>query len=492
MMPSHAVFRCWKLLIALVCFVFAGRLAAQQEVAVLEDEVRHAMKQACAYYHGEVASHGGYVYYYDLDLRNRWGEGKVSESTIIVQPPGTPTVGTAYLGAYEATGDRFYREAGRDAAEALVAGQLDSGGWTQAIHFEPPKRGRMGDYRKRAGGSWNYSSLDDGQTQAALNMLMRADRAFDFRHETIHEAVRYGLDALLEAQFPIGAFPQVWTEPVAAQPIRQARFPDYDWRTEGRIKEYWHYYTLNDQLAGSVSETLILAHRIYGDACYLEALKKLGDFLILAQMPDPQPGWCQQYNYRMYPIWGRKFEPPAITGWESQDVMRTLIKIYHYTKDEKYLRPIPDAVTYFTERCLLPDGKVARYYEFRTNRPLYMNHRYELTHDASAAPSHYGWQQEAHFQEIERMYRNALEGIDPEASQLASESEESVRGILRQMDRKGRWVSTYSGERLVGQPDFHHGFRSLSSAVFSKNIEALSAYLLRSAESFRPNCPAGM
>ena len=31
------------------------------------------------------------------------------------------------------------------------------------------------------------------------------------------------------------------------------------------------------------------------------------------QMPDPQPGWAQQYDYDMRPMWARKFEPAAIT-----------------------------------------------------------------------------------------------------------------------------------------------------------------------------------
>ncbi len=37
----------------------------------------------------------------------------------------------------------------------------------------------------------------------------------------------------------------------------KASFPDYDWRTVGRIKNYWDMYTLNDGLAGTVTATLI-------------------------------------------------------------------------------------------------------------------------------------------------------------------------------------------------------------------------------------------
>ena len=39
-------------------------------------------------------------------------------------------------------------------------------------------------------------------------------------------------------------------------------------------------------------------HRL-GDDTYLEAAKRGGDFLVLAQLPEPQPGWAQQYNFDM-------------------------------------------------------------------------------------------------------------------------------------------------------------------------------------------------
>lgn len=468
--------RTLSLLFVLPSALGAGLVVAQPPGSDLRSDALRAMKSAASYYRGKVASHGGYVYYYTTDLTERWGEGKAGPDTIFVQPPGTPTVGMAFLAAHAATGDRFYLDAAREAAEALVYGQLKSGGWTQVIHFAKPERGRMGNYRKHRAGSWNVSSLDDDQTQAALRFLIRADRALDFKHAEIHDAALYGLDALLKAQFANGAFPQGWQGPSERKPVVQAKYPDYDWKTEGKIKNYWQCYTLNDNLAGTVAETLIEAHQVYKENRYKSALEKLGDFLVLAQMPNPQPGWCQQYNDEMLPIWARKFEPPAITGWESQDVMRTLIRIARYTGRTKYLEPIPRALAYF-KKSLLPDGKVARYYELRTNKPLYMTARYELTYDDSAVPSHYGWKQAADFDAIEREYRDARVGAKQPAPRTAKELEADVRSVIRDMESEGRWVSTYAGEHLVGQPKFSHAFRYISSAVFSRNLETLSEYV---------------
>ena len=440
----------------------------------LREQAEAGLKKATTYYREKVASHGGYVYYTSADLKKRWGEGAADADTIFVQPPGTPTVGMAYLKAHAATGDRFYLDAAKETAGALVYGQLQSGGWTQTIHFGPAKR--LGKYRNGKGGSWNSSSLDDGQTQAALTMLVRADAAFGFKDKDVHEAAEYGLKALLAAQYANGGFPQVWTKPVEKREVKKATFPTGDWKTEGKVKTYWEHYTLNDNLASTVCDVLIEAHRTYKDDKFKAALTKLGDFLILAQMPEPQPAWCQQYDADMVPAWARKFEPPAITSWESQGVMETLIAIAAYTGEKKYLDPIPAALKYLRGQ-VLPDGRLARFYEFGTGKPLYMDAAYKLTYDDSAAPTHYGWKQPSRLDKIEAAYTAAKDGKATAAARKPAELEEQARRILKELDADGRWVSTYAGERLVGQPKFDTGFRYLSSEVFARNVETLSEYL---------------
>jgi hypothetical protein len=131
----------------------------------------------------------------------------------------------------------------------------------------------------------------------------------------------------------------------------------------------------------------------------------------------------------------------------------------------------------------LPDGRIARYYEFKTNRPLYMDARYQLTYDDTAVPSHYGWKQPARLKFIERAYEDAKRGAGPAAAPSAAELEEQVRTIIQELDADGRWIATYAGERLVGQPEFGDSFRYISSAVFSHNVEILSEYI---ASSGRP------
>lgn len=472
-MMNPSLLRSRPIPFALMLLLIATPADAQPEKSADREAALATMKKAATYYRTKVAAHGGYVYHYSEDLTQRWGEGKAGPDTIFVQPPGTPTVGMAYLKAYLATKDSYYLEAAQAAAEALVRGQLESGGWTQVIHFAPVA-GRMGKYRKGSGGTWNASSLDDGQTQSALEFLFTLDHALNFKNERIHEAAKYGLDALLKAQFANGAFPQVWTAPASPQPVLKAGFPEYDWKTEGRVKNYWDFYTLNDGLAGSVCNTLITAHNVYQEDRIHSALTRLGDFLLLAQMPSPQPAWCQQYGYDMKPIWARKFEPPAIAGSESQDVMSALIRITQHTGQTKYLDPIPAATAYLRQ-SLLPDGKMARFYELKTNKPLYMNAKYELSYDSSNAPTHYGWKHSSRLDRIEKDLTEAKRGKPPTKKSRPSEAE--VRRAIETLDDQGRWLETHSRQNPSGQSHFEEGFKFLSSATFSKNMEILARFV---------------
>ena len=468
----------------LLAVLAAATTSAQsaESGGALREQARAALKNAATFYHANVAAHGGYVYYYSVDLQQRWGEGVATRDQIFVQPPGTPAVGMALLKAHRASGDPFFLQASRDAAHALVYGQLQSGGWTQVIDFDP-QGSKVALYRNGKGKGRNHTSLDDNQTQAAIQFLTHIDRALEFKDAAIHDAVAFALEALLKAQFPNGGFPQGFTGPVAPHPVIKATYPA-EWPRIWPREDYWNYYTLNDGLAGTVCETFLVAFYAYKDPRYQAAVRRLGEFLLLAQLPEPQPAWAQQYNYAMQPVWARKFEPPAVSGLESEDAVRTLLKVYRFTGDRKFLEPIPRALAYL-KKSRLPDGRMARYYELQTNRPLYMNRKgadYFLTFDDADLPAHYGWKQKTEVDQLEKDFAGAQSGR-PHATPTTpvAELEKQVREILAALDEQGRWIVTYSGDRnghdLVGQPSFKPGFRFLSSTVFNRNVETLSDYL---------------
>ena len=468
--------------IALVTASFCPSASAQSTDA---NTVKAAMKKAATFYTEKVARHGGYVYFTAPDFSWRHGEGPAADSQVWVQPPGTPTVGMAYVTAYNATRDEFYLDAALAAAEALIYGQLESGAWTNSICFDPSSP-LTAQYRNGKGKGRNFSTLDDGISQAAIQFLVLLDQSTGFKNETVHDAAKVALNALLKAQFPNGAFPQGWDESLAdAGPDslgRKGNFPDYDWQTEGRIKEYWDMYTLNDDLALTVSETLITAYEAYSDDRCLDSLKRFGDFLINSQMPEPQPAWAQQYNYEMQPIWARKFEPPAISGRETEGVLATLIRIALYTRDRKYLEPIAPAIDWL-KRSQLPNGQLARYYELETNKPLYMERSgkvYSLTYDDSRLPSHYGWKNDAQFEHIEKAMATIHARRTPAQPIFPPDTPDPTVGeILSSLNDDGAWISTFAGELLVGQPKFQPGDQYINSAVFSRNLELLAKSLTK-------------
>lgn len=462
------------ILFLIACLTLPTRTFADEPIA--REDVKAALKRATSYFHDRLAVHGGYVYHVTADLEQRWGEGLAGPEQIWVQPPSTPTVGMAYLKAYRATLDPEYLDAARETAMALVYGQLSTGGWGNQIDFagRKPDQPYSGGRKRRE----SHSSLDDGQTAAALQFMMELDRQYEFRDETIHEAAMLGLNSLLAAQYPNGGFPQVWTGPAEDRPVLQATFPTYDWRTEGKVKEYWFHYTLNDNVAGTAAETLVVANRIYDDPRPMKALRRLGEFLIAAQLPEPQPGWAQQYDKNMQPAWARAFEPPAVASDETQETIETLMLIAAETGDDKFLKPIPAALGYL-ERSLLPAGDLARFYELQTNRPLYMNRDgkvYTPTYSDRNLPDHYGWKIDAKIERLESRYKAALEGQQRRTQQPKARPDR-VREILATLDDQGRWLSTYDGERLIGQPKLAPGTQYIATAVFCENVEELCEYL---------------
>ena len=310
------------------------------------------------------------------------------------------------------------------------------------------------------------------------HQLKELDRAHGFQEIAIHEAVQYGLEALLKAQFANGGFPQVWEKPVEPGTIVKASFPKYEWRTEGRFKNYWDFETLNDGLAGTVTSTLHLAHETYQDERYRRAMLKFGEFLILAQLPEPQPAWAQQYNHQLQPIWARKFEPPAVAGRESEDVIETLLFLAEITNERKFLEPIPDAIAWL-KRSRLPDGQIARFYELETNKPLYFTKDdYILTYDDSNLPTHYGFKSNSNVQKLEVRYQILIQGDRPKVNKSNFKSlRKDADRILGELDSESRWVTDKNGAPAINsnRPDLSVLF--LESNVFSKNLSRLAEFV---------------
>lgn len=474
-------------------FVFAAALlavaSATDRTCAADEPLRAraaaALRKAVDYFLEEVSTEGGYLWRYSADLKLREGERPATDTMVWVQPPGTPTVGIALLDVYEKTGERHYLEAARRAAMALVRGQLRSGGWGYEIEFDPAKRGRYA-YRVEAATSerqYNTSVLDDDTTQSALRLLMRVDRALDFQDEAIHEAALFGLDSLVAAQYPNGAWPQRYSQPPAAEqfPVKKAQYPE-SWSRTWPAENYSNYYTFNDNAMGDAVEVMVEASRTYDAPKYLEAATRCGDFMLLAQMPEPQPAWAQQYNHEMQPAWARKFEPPSITGGESQSVLESLLFLYARTGQQRFLAPVPGALSYL-KSSLRPDGRMPRFLELKTNKPLYFTKDYVLTYSDADMPTHYAFITSSRLERLGREYER-LRGLagdklpeQPGAlrrpTRVSEEVVQRAETVLAALDDQGRWTTTGTLRSAGSDAEM----RIVATTTFCANIQALAQYL---------------
>ncbi len=479
------------ILVMLALMLSAVRVEAQ----VTRAQAEGALRKAAQFYREKVSTKGGYHYYYAEDLsygRSEHGEGPTQ---IEVQREATPIVGLTYLRAYDATGDRFYLEAARAAANALVLGQQCSGGWDYIIEFDPEKRKKY-PYRadqncEAENAGRHYTTLDDNVTQGAVRLMMRVDRELKFEDKNIHEAVLFSLDQLMKTQYPNGAWPQRYYQfaDPARFPVKKASYPE-SWSRTWPGPDYRFLYTFNDNTISDLIDMFLEAWRVYGDDRYRRAAVKGGEFILLAQMPDPQPAWAQQYDIDMHPAWARIFEPPSITGGESQGIIRILLVLYAETGDKKYIEPVRRALDYL-KRSVLPsvenpsearrrfkEGEpvLARFSELKTNRPLYITKGtrvsvlgngaslvggYQLSYTDESVITHYSvLVSGAQLGEIEAEYKRLLDadpatirrplklrGLSPWSHSETRLSD--VGEIIAKMDARGAWVE----EGSIGKSD---------------------------------------
>ncbi|MEO7653495.1 MAG: pectate lyase, partial [Bryobacteraceae bacterium] len=482
------------------------------------------------------------------------------------QREATPAVGMALLEAWDATGDRYYLQAAQAAAMALVKGQHCSGGWDYTIEFDPAKRKRYpyrvddncaAVHRQTGATEWTqpYTNLDDNVTQACLRLMMRVDRELEFQDAKIHEAAQFALNKLIEAQYPNGAWAQRFHAPPDASkfPVKKASYPE-SWPRQWPGANYQLHYTFNDNSISDMIDMFLEAARTYKEPRYSAAAEKGGDFILLAQMPEPQPAWAQQYDVDMHPAWARIFEPPSVTGGESQGIMKTLLVLYQETGKKKYLDAVPPALEYLQRSALPPVDHVvearkrmpestpvmARFYELKTNKPLYITKGtrvnvqgksatlidgYQLSYSDESVITHYSVLTSGErLAQIAAEYKRLsaadaktirrpekLHGLSPwndgYGGKRRKASATQLREMMSSIDSRGAWLETGS----IGKPDrvvmvyaakdmvvkvgdqvlplkenqtveVFQGKdrpreRIIRSETFAKNVEALSAYV---------------
>jgi len=320
-----------------------------------------------------------------------------------------PVYAGIFAAAYDATGEERFLHHFLAVADLCVAMKQRQGGY-----------GRRA-FRKRADATDTQPDAMTFRNARSLKAVTVVLQAYHYTGER-----QYLDSALATAEFTLSA-----------------QHPEGAWHSDypAPSPSYLELPMINDQVTISSVRELMLVHEHSPDQRYLDAIERTGQWFIDWQLPEPTPGWAQQYSWDRKPAWGRRFEPPAACSAPSMEIIDVLIDIHLLTGDERFVGPIPAAVAWL-DRARTGPHEWARFYEMKTGRPLYtsIDHvpwlRYTRDDELYAGYAQWGsWSFEtrrARWERLQEIGREAL--IAEEAAPLSTEQAAALVG------REEDWV----------------------------------------------------
>lgn len=267
---------------------------------------------------------------------------------VVLRSPGTPAAALLLIEAWKLTGEERYLDAARRNGDLLLNLQLPSGGWFS----EMPVHGRELAFWFKWYVPW--ATLDDDVTTGAVRLLLELYAATG--DERYRQGAERGLDLLVEAQLPSGAWPlthrPVWLRTVTPS------FEDLP--------------SLNDGATASVIRTLLLGAATLDRPDLLEAAIRGGDWLVRTRSEPPLAGWAQQYDEAGRAVPGRAFEPIALASWETRHALDALVALSRTLGDRRYCDTIEESVAWLAQSALGP-GCWARFISPADGAPMYLD-----------------------------------------------------------------------------------------------------------------------
>ena len=441
-----------------------------QNGSKLSQEAEQTMLKATRFMVEKVSTNGGYLWYYTPDLSRRWGEMEAYKTMIWLQNPGTTSVGHMLLDAYRATGNEYYYQAAAKAANAIIWGQSNEGGWNYVIDFAGDKSlkqwyntiGKNGWRLEEFHHYYGNSTYDDNITSNAARFLLRM--YMTKMDPTYKPALEKAIIFILKSQYPIGAWPQ--------------RYPlMYDFSKQGH-PDYTSYYTYNDDVIWQNIHFLIQCYLTLGEQRFLDPIKRGMNFYLISQ--DGSGGWGQQMDMNLETAGARTYEPKALLPRNTSAIIQQLLDFYQFTGDRKFLNPIPAAI-HWLEQTVLPADKTengrythAKFLETGTNKPLYPHRKgsnvkygyYYVDDNDENLLSHYGGKSYINIQELKNEYKRVSSMTAEEVTRNSPLKEEAfsgagipqsyydlsyervtkipvesvVRTIIQSLDKENRWL----------------------------------------------------
>jgi PelA/Pel-15E family pectate lyase len=271
----------------------------------------------------------------------------------------------------------FTTEEGRQVVENVLLYQFPSGGWPKNTDMARPlsdaAKQRLAERRR------DEATIDNGATYTQLRFLARAHSAT--KDERVREAFLKGVDWLLDAQYDNGGWPMF-------HPPRKGYYTHIDFNDNAHSGVMM---LMDDVAKGKKSFEFVDAERRQRAAA---AFDKGIDCILKCQVviDGKRTAWCAQHDEKTYaPAPARAFEPVSLSGQESVDLVRCLMRVDNPSPE--IMAAVQGAVTWLESvkiegirvvRVRTPGGRDraiekdpsappiwARFYEIGTNRPIF-------------------------------------------------------------------------------------------------------------------------
>lgn len=304
----------------------------------------------------------------------------------------------------------------RTVAATILRYQTPEGGWPKNLDMTaPPSPAFLADPEPER----RHPTIDNGATTTQLQLLARVFAAGG--DPALRAAFERGFDYLLAAQYPNGGWPQYY-------PLRAGYYTHITYNDDAMVNVLT---VLRDAADGRAPYAFVDAARRARAAA---AVRRGVECILRTQVRQDGrlTGWCAQHDEQtLAPAWARKFEPPSLSGQESDGLVRFLMSLpdpspeviaavegavawldrVKLTGVREDRPPNPDLPHKF-DRVLVADPGApplwARFYELGTNRPIYTGRdaivRYDLAEVEPERRGGYAWHNDAPARLIERDY----------------------------------------------------------------------------------------
>ncbi len=200
-------------------------------------------------------------------------------------------------------------------AEIVISYQTPTGGWSKAVDYTKGPRQPGTHWTAQTGDAWHYcGTFDNRTTTEQIKFLAGVFTAT--KRDDVKAALMKGLDYVFAAQYPNGGWPQNY-------PVERG---------------YHEAITLNDDAMVHILE--VLHDLAEGDNHFAfadDALKQraqaafdkgIANIAAMQVRIDGQPTvWCAQHHpLTLEPVKARAKEPPSLSGGESANLVKFLMR----------------------------------------------------------------------------------------------------------------------------------------------------------------------